>query len=287
MIYALAPLVALAGSAVASYQDIKTREISNVLTLSLIATGLLFYGMRVWEEGNAILWVPLAATFAIIWLMWRAGMWGGGDAKLVMGICALASSFHGVFFIPLFFIMIAAVALVHYFIFGLIEEMKRGKGKRFVLAVALIAGVSSVSYLITDMLFPPLSLFVSLTAFFISADIMSSRLPCKKRVPVSEQLVGEPLAETIGLRDNRVVRIEREMSLIKRLLKREREDMDEVLVAPSHLGISDRDVAMLKKCCREVTVVVTYPMAPLIFVALTLTLAAEMAGFSDIPVFHV
>lgn len=287
MMYAIAPILALAGAAAASYQDVKTKEISNALTLPLIAVGLLFYAMRTYEEKNAVLVIPLAATYTIIWMLWRAGMWGGGDAKLVMGICALVPPYHGMMFIPLFFIMMAAVAMVHYVVFGLMEEMRRGRARQFVLALALMAAASSIAYLVADMVFPPLSPVALLAAFFVSADLMSSHLSCIKTVPVSEELLGEPLAETIGLRNGRVIRREREMSLIRRMLKRRNEHMDEVLVAPSHLGLSKEDVTLLKKCCGEVKVMVTYPMAPLILVALALSLAAEWAGLGDMAVWHL
>ncbi|MCD6481074.1 MAG: prepilin peptidase, partial [Thermoplasmata archaeon] len=63
--------IALAGSIIASYTDIKTKEIPNLLTLSMIFLGLLFFTFSFY--GNWIFFIPLLASYIIIWLIWRAG----------------------------------------------------------------------------------------------------------------------------------------------------------------------------------------------------------------------
>ncbi|MDP6647852.1 MAG: A24 family peptidase [Candidatus Woesearchaeota archaeon] len=87
--YAIAFLVLL----IASYTDLKTREVPDWLNFSLIGTGfginLLF--SIIFFKINFILasLIGFAIFFAIAWVMFYAGQWGGGDSKILMGLGAL------------------------------------------------------------------------------------------------------------------------------------------------------------------------------------------------------
>jgi Flp pilus assembly protein protease CpaA len=87
--YAIAFLVLL----IASYTDLKTREVPDWLNFSLIGTGfginLLF--SIIFLKINFILasLIGFAIFFAIAWVMFYAGQWGGGDSKILMGLGAL------------------------------------------------------------------------------------------------------------------------------------------------------------------------------------------------------
>lgn len=87
--YAIAFLALLT----ASYTDIRTREVPDWLNFGLIGAGfginLLF--SIIFLKINFILasLVGFAIFFAIAWVMFYAGQWGGGDSKILMGLGAL------------------------------------------------------------------------------------------------------------------------------------------------------------------------------------------------------
>ncbi|HEC75723.1 MAG TPA: hypothetical protein ENI33_00485 [Thermoplasmatales archaeon] len=236
----------------------------------MIFAGLIFFSLKILIEKKWFFLIPTAFSYFFIWILWRAGIWGGGDAKLVTGIILLGVSFSGIFFISYFFISIALVSLVHYFIFGMVEAFRR-KSAKFFTAILFIFISSSSTYLVMKIIKPSLSILVGIITFFICGDIASSFLPCKKNVKLSEEIIGEYLAETIGLRDNELVRIEKEQSLILRILKQKRREMDEIIAKPNYFGISEEEINSLRKYCNEIKIFITYPMAPLIFFALLLT----------------
>ncbi len=271
MIFYLAIIIALAGSIIASYFDLKTKTIPNFLNFSMIFAGLIFFSLKILIEERWFFLIPIAFSYFFIWILWRTGIWGGGDAKLVTGIILLGVSFSGIFFISYFFISIALVSLIHYFFFGMIEAIRK-KSAKFFIAILFIFISSSTTYFAMKIIRPSLSILAGVITFFVCGDIASSFLPCKRNVKLSEEILGEYLAETIGLRNNELIRIEKEQSLILRILKQKREKMDEIIAKPSYLGISEEELNSLKEYCNEVRIFITYPMAPLIFSALLLTI---------------
>ncbi|OYT58697.1 hypothetical protein B6U81_07480 [Thermoplasmatales archaeon ex4484_30] len=158
------------------------------------------------------------------------------------------------------------------------EEIRRKEVIKFSIMVLCMLSSALFAYFISLHFFPSASIFAMLFAFFIVGDIASSFLPCKKTVPLSDSIVGEPLAETIGMKNGKIVRIEKEPSIILGMLKR-KEKVGEVIVSPHYLGLSKEDIEKLKKYCKEVKIFITYPMAPLILVSLLISIALEMVGF--------
>ena len=86
-------LTCLIALLIGSYTDLKTREVPDWLNFSLIAAGL---GIRsivsiVRWDYHPILYglIGLAIFVAIAFIMFYAGQWGGGDAKMLMGLGAL------------------------------------------------------------------------------------------------------------------------------------------------------------------------------------------------------
>ena len=271
MILYPALIIAFAGSIIASYFDLKTKNIPNLITFSMIFAGLAFFFVKIFIEKNWLFLISPSFAYLIIWILWRAGIWGGGDAKLVIGIILLGVSGIDIFFIPYFFISIALVSLTHYFIFGIIEAMRK-KSAKFFISILIAFIFPSAVYFAMKPVKPSLAFISGLITFFICGDILTSFLPCKRNAKLSEEIIGEPLAETIGLKNNELVRIEEKQSLILRILKRERKEMDEIIAKPDYLGISREELDSLKKYCSEVKIFITYPMAPLIFSALFLTI---------------
>ncbi len=93
MINYLLAIIAIAGTAIGTYTDIKTRLVPDWTSYFMLAAGL---------GGNAILsllsnsfWPILysaagaGAFFAAGYLLYRVGVWGGGDAKLLPALGSL------------------------------------------------------------------------------------------------------------------------------------------------------------------------------------------------------
>jgi len=99
--YAIAFLVLL----IASYTDLKTREVPDWVNFGLIGIGfgvnLLF--SIIFFKINFIIAsvVGFAVFFALAWIMFYTGQWGGGDSKILMGLGAVIGI--EIFLLTLFF----------------------------------------------------------------------------------------------------------------------------------------------------------------------------------------
>lgn len=86
-------LASLLGLAVASYTDLKKRIVSNKLSYSLIAIGLVGHIAVAIVESNAWSFIYSAAAaalaFIFAYILWKLGVWAGGDVKLFSAIAAL------------------------------------------------------------------------------------------------------------------------------------------------------------------------------------------------------
>lgn len=78
---------------IASYTDIRQRIVSDKITLGLIVFGLALHGIESWTIGN---YSPLvlsaavcAAAFIGGFVLWKLGVWAGGDVKIFTGIGAM------------------------------------------------------------------------------------------------------------------------------------------------------------------------------------------------------
>src|SRR3989344_4694131 len=89
IVYAIA-FIALA---IASYTDLKTREVPDWINYGLIGIGLslsLLFSAIYWNFKyfiNSV--VGLSVFFIIAYIMFYTGQWGGGDSKILMGLGAL------------------------------------------------------------------------------------------------------------------------------------------------------------------------------------------------------
>lgn len=102
---------ALAGSLVAAAIDYRTLKIPNRLTLPLILLGLILLALRClagFPLFAAV--VTCAIVYAFVHVLWRFGMWGGGDAKLVLGLFLLLSpAYPWLEFVAVFSLILAAL----------------------------------------------------------------------------------------------------------------------------------------------------------------------------------
>ena len=93
MLSAVTHIIMLGGLLVGTIADLRTREVPDWLNFSLIASGL---GLGTLASVAETSWHPLIGSVAGLalgvllgYVMFYAGQWGGGDAKLIMGLGAL------------------------------------------------------------------------------------------------------------------------------------------------------------------------------------------------------
>ncbi len=86
-------LIALIVLLIGSYTDIKTREVPDWLNFGLIAIGLgtrAIFSVATQDWSHIIYGLAgFTAFFVLAYIMFYSGQWGGGDAKLIMGLGAL------------------------------------------------------------------------------------------------------------------------------------------------------------------------------------------------------
>ncbi len=89
----IAAVLALIALAIASYTDIKTREVPDMVSYGILFAGI---GVRLIFFAGTFEWrylldglVGFVLFFGIACAMFYAGQWGGGDSKVLMGLGAL------------------------------------------------------------------------------------------------------------------------------------------------------------------------------------------------------
>jgi Flp pilus assembly protein protease CpaA len=93
-IYFIIPhLIALIVLVIGSYTDLRTREVPDWINLGLIGVGFginLIFTISYWEINFIFASISgFAIFFALAWVMFYAGQWGGGDSKMLMGLGAV------------------------------------------------------------------------------------------------------------------------------------------------------------------------------------------------------
>ncbi len=93
VIESLLYIILLAGLIIGSYTDWKTREVPDFINYGLIFAGI---GLRVLYSAATYDWriaieglLGFGIFFAIAYVMFYGGQWGGGDSKMIIGIGAL------------------------------------------------------------------------------------------------------------------------------------------------------------------------------------------------------
>jgi preflagellin peptidase FlaK len=92
--------ISLISLLVATYTDLKERIVSDKLIAAMIAAGLILHGYFAVTSGNfgtIIIAIAVAiATFAAAYLLWKLGMWAGGDVKLFTCLALLNPFNYGI-----------------------------------------------------------------------------------------------------------------------------------------------------------------------------------------------
>ncbi|HIH25177.1 prepilin peptidase [Candidatus Woesearchaeota archaeon] len=125
MIWYFLIIVALIYLIFASITDIKTREVPNWLNYSLIAIGLgsrAIYSIITQDKSYLIYGlIGLGIFFIIANIMYYAKQWGGGDAKLLIGMGAMFGNYEGIKYLnPVFDLPFILILIINILVAGAI-----------------------------------------------------------------------------------------------------------------------------------------------------------------------
>jgi len=225
--FPLIPLiVAFAGSIYAALWDLKTTEIPDEIPHAMIIFALVFYGIQSVIESNY--WIFLnsliagGAIFALGFLMYYAGQWGGGDAKILAAIIFLLPVSSTTLPFPLTYLLNVFIVGAGYMIlysFGLalmnrkifsafFVDFKKQKAVLALGSIALFATFAIINYSVLVLLAYPVDylslvrnslvpLFAAIGLFMIWRFAKAVEdVGFKRKIPISKLKIGDVLIDS-------------------------------------------------------------------------------------------
>jgi len=253
--------VALVGSAVGGYWDLRTTDVPDTLLFGMIGAGL-FLNFLEWQLFglqelffSSLLYTAVFGLFAV--MMYKSGAWGGGDGAMLAAIGSLLpawifpSSFSWLPFPMVYMIAVFMVGLVWsvgYILFtvfrntGLTGQLMKGMMDRKLIFLGF-AAAAAASLLFTD---APLSFLLSFLLLLMVPLMVMSKVSEKAfsmQVPSSKIRPGDMLGEDIP-----------KLKLWKRELR----------------GLKESEIAKIRKARRTVLIRTGVRYTPVFFFALLL-----------------
>lgn len=225
--FPLIPLiVAFAGSIYAAIWDLRTTEIPDEIPHAMIIFALLYYGIQSVIESNP--WIFLnsiiagGAIFALGFIMYYAGQWGGGDAKVLAAIIFLLPVSNTVLPFPItyllnVFIVGAGYMILYSFALALMNrkifsaffvDVRKNKAVFALGSISLFAVVAIINYSIFALLAYPinyLSIFQNSLIPVVAAVALFSiwrfakaveEVGFKRKIALSKLKVGDVLIDS-------------------------------------------------------------------------------------------
>jgi Flp pilus assembly protein protease CpaA len=252
--FALATIAVL----LAAIIDLRTMRIPNALTLPSIAVGLAILAVRC-GLGFSPLWAVAicAVAYALVYGLWKGGLWGGGDAKLVLAIFLLISPMYSPFYLMAIYLACLAIALFlgRYLFFGADRNHFQYALSPLIVSSGALALLWGFGHTIAAV--------GGLVAFAVAADLLADSFPCTERVPIG-RAEGRRIAEEIHVTDQAIVRKKICIGIIRGMFRRQ--NYRTTVLRPC-------DIDMLRRYVKSVEVFVQRPMGPSLFVAYVLALA--------------
>jgi prepilin peptidase CpaA len=116
-------IVPFLGGLIAMASDIRERRIPNWISVSLLATGLVFRTITFGWAGLADSLGGFATGFAILFVLYAIGGGGAGDVKFMAGVGAWLGPYH----VTMVFVLSAIIVLL-YTVITLIIRLGLGDG---------------------------------------------------------------------------------------------------------------------------------------------------------------
>jgi len=227
--------IILAGLIIASITDIKKREVPDFLNFFLITIGIIIGSIT--SIINHSIWPIIASIsglvtgYIIAALMYYSGQWGGGDAKMLMGVGSLIGINY---FGPNSFIInnqipaLASITLIIFFagaIYGLIyflililinikqvfRESKKVLKQKPLVIIQIITILLSTSLIITGFFMKHNQNILLITGTFILVGVYTSiifkiaePIIMNKKISVKKLVEGDWITKTIK-KNNKII----------------------------------------------------------------------------------
>lgn len=266
------------GTLIASVQDIKEREIDNVLNFSILIFGLVYGAFRSILSHNYFILLYAVLGFltflAIGNLFYYSRMFAGGDAKLLIALgpfifagSSLITNFEYTFYFILLFLLVgsvygiiysASISLRNFNSFS--KYFKKEFFRRRILFIVFF--IFFVGFLIAGFYIDKILFFVSMM-FFIFPILFSYARAAEKSGMIKEinyknLREGDWLYKAVKIRSK--------------------------MIKPSWEGLSKDDISAIKKAKKNVVIREGIPFVPAIFIAYVL-FAAYFFGWVDFSLF--
>jgi len=124
--------VALFFFIIASFTDVKYHEVSPKITYSLLILGILFHSIEsIFSKSfEPLFWsVSMAfACFAFSFILYKAGVWAGGDVKLFTALGAILPSYKAIQFFPFIALGASLIAVFPFIMLYVLIHLVRVPG---------------------------------------------------------------------------------------------------------------------------------------------------------------
>lgn len=169
-------IFAIVMMSLASYFDIRTREVPDFISYVMIAGGLLINAAISVTSSTIsnLIFLPLAVLllFGFSYTMYTFGQWGGGDVKLMLGLSMIFTSlslYSNFSFVALFINMLifgGLYGIIGTVVYGAIKIKKLSKFLTAYDIPFVIAGASAI--IVTVLFMPaPFNFLIAFSAFLL------------------------------------------------------------------------------------------------------------------------
>jgi len=191
MFFYISIIISIAGLLFATYTDLKERIVPNKLNFGLALLGLILFGIQSIMQNSihpiVFSIVGLSLGFLFGWILWKIGVFAGGDVKLFMALGALNPLTPALFkvfpfissSIPLFPVSLFIYSLIGFLPYGLVLILyKLYKNKKARKIVFEDIKKKSIEGIHSAILIAELHLLISLfiTNYFLEAGIVLALL---------------------------------------------------------------------------------------------------------------
>jgi len=252
---------------IASWIDLKTREVPDYLSYVLISGGLILRLILALYTDNykELIWLPISLViiFTFSYFMYSSGQWGGGDVKIMTGLAIIMSYRANNNFFPFFadfFINMLIVGTIYGIIMMSIKAIKNFKEFKEELSkldlILLIILIIVITLIVNWFRNLPsimiLMLFALLGSFSLKYLRIIEKKLMKENIPVTKLTEGDWITENIKLNGK-------------------------VVIPKRKIGITLEDLNFIKKNFKKfskmkVQVKVGIPFVPTFFLAYVTTL---------------
>lgn len=247
----------------ATVQDLKSREVANWLTYTLIAFGIayrIFYSIENKNSDFLILGIlGMAVSIAFAYALYYGKVFAGGDAKLLMGFGLIFpyKTYFSAIIIPASFVFILlSVGAVYSLLFSVGIALK--SRKKFKKEIRKVSGKNRI------LIFLSLVIFIIFIALSSGSFIFLSTAPLFLVFPLYVYAKAVENCMIVLLSPQKLTEgdwIESDIKISKN-----------ITIKKTVHGLSKKDIALLKKHKKSVPIKQGIPFVPAFLIALIITI---------------